>query len=90
MSLPTVHVDFGDWEPVEFQDRADVGQLPHTATCACGVSLRDHFDSAGHWRSCALAFRPVALGARAARAARAARVHEKVATVPQCGGVGGR
>jgi hypothetical protein len=84
VSLPTVHVDFGPWEPVEFQDRADVGQLPHNTTCACGVNLRQHFDSAGKWRSCALAFRPVAPGARRVN------VHEKVATVPQWGGQGGR
>ncbi len=84
----SVHVDFGPWEEVEFQDRADVGQLPHDATCSCGVSYRNHFDKAGKWVHCSLAFRPQAVVARVA--ARGARVQEKVATVPQWGGVGGR
>jgi hypothetical protein len=80
----TVHVDYGPWEEVQFQDRADVGQLPHDAACSCGVAYRQHFDARGKWVHCSLAFRPqnVAVAQRV--------LHEKTATVPQWGGVGGR
>jgi hypothetical protein len=80
----SVHVDFGPWEEVQFQDRADVGQLPHDATCSCGVAYRQHFDAAGKWVHCSLAYRPQNV------VVPRARVQEKVATVPQWGGAGGR
>jgi hypothetical protein len=80
----SVHVDYGPWEEVTFEDRADVGQLPHDATCSCGVEYRKHFDANGKWIHCSLAFRPQNV------AASRARVQEKAATVPQWGGIGGR